>query len=153
MKTFTQFLEEARQFTGIRKGGKPNRTIGFMTLHHGTDEKSAKSIKKTGPRPSPQGSEGPGHYVTPDPKKADKYANIVSKERKKKPGRVSYRVSTSSVERTSDIPKGLTNKTKTTKQKPVVQNTKTGHVVMEPEYANKKMIRGDRPPIIVRKKK
>jgi hypothetical protein len=153
MKTFTQFLEEARQFTGIRKGGKPNRRIGFVTLHHGTDEKSAESIKKTGPRPSPKGSEGPGHYVTPIRKKADQYANIVSKERKQKPSRVSYRVSTSAVSRTSDIPKGLTDKRKTSKEKPVVQNTRTGHVAMDADYANKKMIRGDRPPIIVRKRK
>lgn len=153
MKTFTQFLEEARRVTPIRTGNKPNRRIGFVTLHHGTDEKSAESIKKTGPKPSPQGSEGPGHYVTPNRKKADKYAGFTSKSRGQKPGRVSYRVSTSSVERTSDIPKGLTDKPKTTKKKPVVQNTRTGHVVMEPEYANKKMIRGDRPPIIVRKRK
>ena len=76
MKTFTQFLEEAEQ------------KLRFKLYHHGTDAPSATSIRKTGPRPSPQGSHGPGHYVTSDKTKADKYAKFKGAE----PGVVSYRV-------------------------------------------------------------
>ena len=64
MKTYKQFLEEAK------------KRISFVRLHHGSDEDSVKSIKKSGPRPSSKGSEGPGHYVTPDKKKAEKYAEF-----------------------------------------------------------------------------
>ena len=143
MKTYQQFLNEVFKRTG--------RKVGFKLMHHGSDEESVKSIKRSGPRPSSQGSEGPGHYVTPDRKKAEKYAEFTSKQRKKKPSVVSYRVSKEKVTQTSDIPKGLTSKPKTTKEKPVVQNTRTGHVAMDPEYANKRMIR-NKPPTIRRKK-
>ena len=135
MKTFSEFLDEA------------TKRISFKTFHHGSDEKSVASIKGTGPKPSPQGSEGPGHYVTPDRKKAEKYAEFTSKQRNKKPAVVSYRVSTQSIQKTSDIPKGLTSKPKTSVEKPVIQNTRTGHVAMNAEYANKRMIRNPQPVI------
>ena len=137
MRTFSEFLEEA------------TRRISLKTFHHGSDKDSVASIKDTGPRPSPKGSEGPGHYVTPDRKKAAKYAEFTSKQRNKKPAVVSYRVSTQSIQKTSDIPKGLTSKLKTSKDKPVVQNTRTGHVAMDAAYANKRMIRNPQP--IIRK--
>lgn len=134
MKTFQQFLDEAKK-TRIR----------FVTMHHGTDVKAAESIKKSGPKPSPEGSEGPGHYVTPSKKKASQYSEFTSKQRKSKPAVVSYRFSPSKIQRTSEIPKGLTKQSKTTQQKPVYQNVRTGHVVMDPEYANRKMLRTPRP--------
>jgi hypothetical protein len=142
-KTYSQFLDEAFKRTG--------KTIAFKVLHHGSDEDSVKSIKRTGPKPSPKGSEGPGHYVTPDRKKAEKYAEFTSKQRKKKPAVVSYRVSSKKVSKTDTIPKGLTDKKKTTSEKPVVQNTKTGHVAMDADYANKRMIRNPAPTIRKRK--
>jgi len=132
-KTFSQFLEEA------------TKIISLKTFHHGSDEESVKSIKRKGPKPSPQGSEGPGHYVTPDREKAEKYAEFTSKQRNKKPAVVSYSVSTQSIQKTSDIPKGLTSKPKTSAEKPVVQNTRTGHVAMDADYANKRMIRNPQP--------
>lgn len=142
MRTFQEFLEEARK-----------TRIKFVTMHHGTDVDSASSIKKSGPKPSPSGSEGPGHYVTPDPKKAEHYSRFTSKQRGKEPGVVSYRFSPTVIQKTSDIPKGLTNKPKTTKEKPVVQNTRTGHVVMDPEYANRRMVRNPKPILRIRRKK
>ena len=140
MKTYKQFLEEAQ------------KRIAFVRLHHGSDEDSVKSIKRTGPRPSTKGSEGPGHYVTPDKNKAEKYAEFTSKQRKKKPAVVSYRVPKNRVTTTDTIPKGVTSQQKTSKDKPVVRNTRTGHVAMDPDYANKKMIRKTEP-IIRRKRK
>jgi len=137
MKTFSEFLDEA------------TKRISLKTFHHGSDKDSVASIKNTGPKPSLQGSEGPGHYVTPDRKKAAKYAEFTSKQRNKKPAVVSYRVSTQSIQKTSDIPKGLTSKPKTSAEKPVVQNTRTGHVAMDANYANKRMIRNPQP--IIRK--
>lgn len=139
MKTYAEFVEEAFKRTGKR--------IGFKVLHHGSDKDSVESIKKSGPRPSQQGSEGPGHYVTPDRKKAEKYAEFTSKQRNKKPAVVSYRVSTKSIAKTDSIPKGLTSQQKTTREKPVVQNTRTGHVAMDAKYANSKMIRKPMPTI------
>ena len=118
-------LEEAR------------KRITFKRLHHGTDVDSAKSIMKDGPKPSSKGSEGPGHYVTGDRKKARKYAEFTSKQRGKKPAVVSYLVPKKSVSTTDNIPKGVTDKKKTTKDKPVIQNTKTGHVAMDSNYAKK----------------
>jgi hypothetical protein len=144
MITYNQFLEEAFKRTGKR--------IGFVTFSHGSDEDSIKSIKKSGPKPSSKGSEGPGHYVTSDRKKASQYAEFTAKARGKKPGVVSYRVSSKAIQRTSDIPKGLTSQVKTTKAKPVVKNTRTGHSVMDPDYANRTMIQNPQP-IIQRKKK
>jgi hypothetical protein len=138
-KTYSQFLDEAFKRTG--------KTIGFKVLHHGSDQDSVKSIKRTGPKPSPKGSEGPGHYVTPDRKKAEKYAEFTSKQRKKKPAVVSYRVPARKVSKTDTIPKGLTSQQKTTREKPVVQNTRTGHVAMDADYANKRMIRNPSPTI------
>lgn len=142
-KTYTQFLGEAFKRTG--------KKIGFKVFHHGSDVDSVKSIKKSGPRPSPSGSEGPGHYVTPDKKKADKYAEFTSKQRKKKPATVSYRVSSKKVAKTDAIPKGLTSQQRTTKEKPVIQNTRTGHVAMDANYANSRMIRNPSPTIRKRK--
>jgi len=139
MKTYSQFIEEAQ------------KRIEFVRLHHGSDEDSVKSIKRTGPRPSVQGSEGPGHYVTPDKKKAEKYAEFTSKQRKKKPSVVSYRVPKNRVTTTDTIPKGVTSQQKTSKDKPVVRNIRTGHVAMDPDYANKKMIRKTEP--IIRRKR
>ena len=143
MITYQEFIAEAYKRTG--------KTISFLELHHGSDEDSVKSIKKSGPRPSPKGSEGPGHYVTPDKKKAKKYAEFTSKSRKKKPAVVSYRVQKKKITKTDSIPKGLTSQKKTTSEKPVVQNTRTGHVAMDADYANKKMIRKTYP--IIRRKK
>lgn len=143
MKTYKEFISEALKRTG--------KKIGFVRLHHGSDQDSVKSIKKTGPRPSPKGSEGPGHYVTPDRKKADKYAEFTSKQRKKKPAVVSYRVPKKRITKTDSIPKGLTSQKKTTSKKPVVQNTRTGHVAMDADYADKKMIRNPKP--IIRRKR
>lgn len=142
-KSYSQFLEEAFKRTG--------KKIGFKVFHHGSDVDSVKGIKKSGPRPSPQGSEGPGHYVTPDKKKADKYAEFTSKQRKKKPSTVSYRVPSERVAKTDTIPKGLTSQQRTTKEKPVIQNTRTGHVAMDANYANSKMIRNPSPTIRKRK--
>lgn len=139
MKTFNEFLEESFKRTG--------KSIEFKILHHGTDTDSATSIKRTGPKPSPQGSQGPGHYVTPDRDKAAKYAQFTSKERNKKPAVVSYRVSPQSIQKTSEIPKKLTSQPQTTPKKPVIQNTRTGHVAMDPMYANKRMIRNPQPVI------
>ena len=143
MITYREFIAEAYKRTG--------KKISFVRLHHGSDEDSVKSIKKSGPRPSPKGSEGPGHYVTPDKKKAEKYAEFTSKSRKKKPAVVSYRVQKKKITKTDSIPKGLTSQKKTTSEKPVVQNTRTGHVAMDADYANKKMIRKTDP--IIRRKK
>jgi len=53
--------------------------------------------------------------------------------------------------KTNTRPKGLTSQRKTTSEKPVVQNTRTGHVAMDANYANKKMIRKTVP--IIRRKK
>ena len=139
MKTYSQFIEEAQ------------KRIAFVRLHHGSDEDSVKSIKRTGPRPSAKGSEGPGHYVTPDKKKAEKYAEFTSKQRKKKPAVVSYRVPKNRVTTTDTIPRGVTSQQKTSKDKPVVRNVRTGHVAMDPDYANKKMIRKTEP--IIRRKR
>lgn len=138
-KSYSQFLEEAFKRTG--------KKIGFKVFHHGSDVDSVKSIKKGGPKPSPKGSEGPGHYVTPDKNKADKYAEFTSKQRKKKPATVSYRVPSKRVANTDTIPKGLTSQQRTTKEKPVIQNTRTGHVAMDANYANSKMIRNPSPTI------
>lgn len=143
MKTYSQFLEEALKRTGKR--------IGFVRLHHGTDDESAKSIRQHGPRPSPQGSQGPGHYVTTNRKKASQYATFTSGQRKKKPSVVTYRVSSKAIQKTSEIPKGLTNKPQTSSQKPVVRNVRTGHSVIDPEYAKGKMIRNPEP--IIRRKR
>jgi len=143
MITYREFIAEAFKRTG--------KITSFVELHHGSDEDSVKSIKKSGPRPSPKGSEGPGHYVTPDKKKAEKYAEFTSKSRKKKPAVVSYRVQKKKITKTDSIPKGLTSQKKTTSEKPVVQNTRTGHVAMDADYANKKMIRKTDP--IIRRKK
>jgi len=143
MITYREFIAEAYKRTG--------KKISFVRLHHGSDEDSVKSIKKSGPRPSPKGSEGPGHYVTPDKKKAEKYAEFTSKSRKKKPAVVSYRVQKKKITKTDTIPKGLTSQKKTTSEKPVVQNTRTGHVAMDADYANKKMIRKQEP--VIRRKK
>jgi len=142
MITYREFIAEAYKRTG--------KKISFVRLHHGSDEDSVKSIKKSGPRPSPKGSEGPGHYVTPDKKKAEKYADFTSKSRKKKTAVVSYRVQKKKITKTDSIPKGLTSQKKTTSEKPVVQNTRTGHVAMDADYANKKMIRKTDP--IIRRK-
>jgi hypothetical protein len=144
MKSYNEFISEAFKRTG--------KKISFVRLHHGSDEDSVKSIKKGGPRPSPKGSEGPGHYVTPDKKKAEKYAEFTSKQRKKKSAVVSYRVPKKRIATTDSIPKGLTSQKKTSKEKPVVRNTRTGHVAMDADYANKKMIR-KHEPIIRRKRK
>jgi len=144
MKTYKDFITEAFKRTG--------KKIEFVRLHHGSDKDSVASIKKSGPRPSPKGSEGPGHYVTPDRKKANKYAEFTSNQRKKKPAVVSYRVPKKSISKTDTIPKGLTSQKKTTAEKPVVRNTRTGHVAMDSDYANKRMIRKTEP-IIRRKKK
>ena len=143
MKSYKEFVSEAFKRTG--------KKITFVRLHHGSDEDSVKSIKKSGPRPSPKGSEGPGHYVTPDKKKAEKYAEFTSKQRKKKPAVVSYRVPKDRITKTDTIPKGVTSQQKTSKDKPVVRNTRTGHVAMDPDYANKKMIRKTEP--IIRRKR
>ncbi len=140
MKSYKEFITEA------------DKRIQLIRLHHGSDEDSVASIKKSGPRPSPKGSEGPGHYVTPDKKKANKYAEFTSNQRKKKPAVVSYRVPKKSISKTDTIPKGLTSQKKTTAEKPVVRNTRTGHVAMDSDYANKRMIRKTEP-IIRRKKK
>jgi hypothetical protein len=144
MKTYSEFLEEAFKRTGKR--------IGFVNLHHGSDEDSVSSIKQTGPRPSAQGSQGPGHYVTTDKGKATKYAEFTSKGRGKKPAVVSYRVSSKKVQKTSEIPKGLTKTQQTNSEKPVVRNVRTGHSVIDSEYAKGKIIHNPKP-IIVRKKK
>jgi hypothetical protein len=145
MKTYSKFLEEAFKRTG--------KTIGFKVLHHGSDKDSVESIKKSGPRPSSQGSEGPGHYVTADKKKAEKYAEFTSKQRNKTPAVVSYRVSTKKITKTDSIPRGLTSQQKTTRKKPVVQNTRTGHVAMDADYAKSRMIRKPIPIIKKPKKK
>jgi hypothetical protein len=144
MKTYSEFLEEAFQRTGKR--------IGFVQLHHGSDEHSVSSIKQIGPRPSAQGSQGPGHYVTTDKGKATKYAEFTSKGRGKKPAVVSYRVPSTRVQKTSEIPKGLTNKPQTNSEKPVVRNVRTGHSVIDPEYAKGKIIHNPQP-VIARKRK
>lgn len=143
MKSYQEFINEAFQRTG--------KKITFVRLHHGSDEESIKSIKKSGPKESSKGSQGPGHYVTTDSGKAKKYAEFTSKNRNKKPGVVSYLVSKKSIRQTSEIPKGLTDKRQTDKDHPVVQNTKTGHSVIDAEYANRKMIRNPQP--IIRKPK
>ena len=139
MKTYSQFIEEAEE------------RIEYVRLHHGSDEDSVKSIKRTGPRPSAQGSEGPGHYVTPDIKKAEKYAEFTSKQRKKNPAVVSYRVPKNRVTTTDKIPRGVTSQQKTSEDKPVVRNVRTGHVVMDPNYAKEKMILKTKP--IIRRKR
>ena len=54
---------------------------------------------------------------------------------------------------TENIPKGLTATRKTTDEKPIVRNRRTGHVVIDPEYANRKMIRNPQPIIRPSKKK
>jgi hypothetical protein len=144
MKTYSEFIEEAFKRTGKR--------IGFVSLYHGSDEDSTKSIKNTGPKPSPKGSQGPGHYVTTDRKKASQYADFTSKQRGKKPGVVTYRVSSKKIRKTSEIPKGLTDKPQTTSEKPVVRNVRTGHSVMDPSYAKERMVKNP-APIITRKKR
>jgi RHS repeat-associated protein len=54
--------------------------IGF----HGTSEKFAKEMQRTGPKPefgtAPNLSYGPGFYTTPDVSKAQRYANFNSKK-------------------------------------------------------------------------
>lgn len=136
MKTFTQFLEEAEH------------RLRFKLYHHGTDTPSAASIRRTGPRPSPQGSQGPGHYVTSDITKARKYARFKGEN----PAVVSYRVPKKRVQTTAEIPKKLTDRPQTTPEKPVVQNVRTGHSVMDPKHAERTMIRKV-TPVIRRKSK
>jgi hypothetical protein len=133
MKTYNQFLSEA-----LKRSGK---ILKFNVYHHGSDKDSISGIRKTGPRPSAQGSEGPGHYVTPDRKKAEKYSQFTSKQRGKEPGVVSYRVTPKKVQKVDAIPKGLTAQPKTSKQHPVVHNTRTGHAVMDAEFAKRAMIK------------
>jgi len=135
MKTYSQFITEAQ------------KRLKFKEYIHGSDEKSISSIKRTGPKPSSKGSEGPGHYATPDRKKARQYASFVSKQRNGKPATVSYKVPASRVAVTSNIPKGVTSQKKTTSEKPVVHNKVTGHVAMDSDYANKKMVRNPSPTI------
>ncbi len=50
---------------------------------------------------------------------------------------VSYRVTPKKVQKVDAIPKGLTAQPKTSKQHPVVHNTRTGHAVMDAEFAKK----------------
>ena len=135
MKTYQQFLTEAQ------------KKLEFKRYTHGSDERAISSIKKTGPKPSLKGSEGPGHYTTPDLSKALKYAQLVSKQRNSKPATVSYRVPANRILTTTDIPKGVTSQKKTTPEKPVVHNTRTGHVAIDPGFANKTMIRKPLPTI------
>lgn len=141
MKTYSEFIAEANK-----------RRIRFISLHHGSDVDSIESIKKSGPRGSTKGSQGPGHYVTTDEKKARQYAAFTSKQRGKKPAIVTYRVTPEKIQKTSEIPKGLTDKTQTSKSKPVVQNVRTGHSVMDPDFARKRMVKNPLP-IIRRKRK
>lgn len=139
MKTYKEFITEAR------------KRIKFNIFHHGSDRDSIQGIRSSGPRPSDKGSEGPGHYVTPDRKKAEKYSQFTSKQRGKDPGVVSYSVSPDKIMRVDSIPKGLTNQIKTTDKHPVVYNTRTGHAVMNPEYAQRTMIK-PKPGVIRRKR-
>jgi hypothetical protein len=120
-------------------------------FYHGSDKDSVESIKKHGPKPSKEGSEGPGHYVTRDRKKAEKYAEFTSKQRGKTPAVVQYRVPDTKVQKVSDIPKGLTKQVKTTTTHPVIQNVRTGHAVIDPDVAKRTMITN--PPPIIKKKR
>lgn len=141
MKTYSQFIAEAQ------------KRLTFRIFTHGSDKESISSIKKTGPKPSPAGSEGPAHYATPSSDKAGKYASLVSRQRNSTPATVSYRVPVNRIATTTNIPKGVTSKKKTTPENPVVHNTVTSHVAMEPEYANRTMIRNPPPTIKAKKSK
>jgi hypothetical protein len=135
MKTFDQFIEESAR-----------RRLSFARLYHGTDGDSAKSIRMSGPKSSKEGSQGPGHYVTPDSVKARKYAEFTSKQRGKKPSVVSYRVPPPKITRVDDIPKKLTTEPQVSSTTPVIYNTKTGHAVIDSDYAKTKIIQ--QKPII-----
>jgi hypothetical protein len=128
-KTFREFLEESAK-----------RRLSFTKLHHGSDSDSIQSIRKSGPKSSKEGSQGPGHYVTPNVSKSRKYAEFTSRQRGKKPSVVSYRVPTSKITKVDDIPKKLTKEPQVSSEKPVVHNTRTGHAVIDSDYAKNKII-------------
>jgi hypothetical protein len=128
-KTFREFLEESAK-----------RRLSFTKLHHGSDSDSIKSIRKSGPKSSKEGSQGPGHYVTPDASKSRKYAEFTSRQRGKKPSVVSYRVPSHKITRVDHIPKKLTKEPQVSSKTPVVHNTRTGHAVIDSDYAKNKII-------------
>jgi hypothetical protein len=131
-KTLREFLEESAR-----------RRLSFTRFHHGSDSDSIKSIRKSGPKSSREGSQGPGHYVTPDQSKARKYAEFTSKQRGKKPAVVSYRVSSDKITKVDDIPKKLSAEPQVSSKKPVVHNTRTGHAVVDSDYAKGKIIKSN----------
>jgi len=131
-KTLREFLEESAR-----------RRLSFTRFHHGSDSDSIKSIQKSGPKSSREGSQGPGHYVTPDQSKARKYAEFTSKQRGKKPAVVSYRVSSDKITKVDDIPKKLSTEPQVSSKKPVVHNTRTGHAVVDSDYAKGKIIKSN----------
>jgi hypothetical protein len=128
MKSYSEFITEARS------------RLAFTRLHHGSDSDSIESIRKSGPKSSKEGSQGPGHYVTPDAQKARKYAEFTSQQRGKKPSVVSYRVPSDRISRVDSIPKKLTTEPQVSSKKPVVHNTRTGHAVIDTDYAKGRMI-------------
>lgn len=128
-KTFREFLEESAK-----------RRLSFTKLHHGSDSDSIQSIRKSGPKSSKEGSQGPGHYVTPDASKSRKYAEFTSKQRGKKPSVVSYRVPSHKITKVDAIPKKLTKEPQVSSKTPVVHNTRTGHAVIDSDYAKNKII-------------
>jgi hypothetical protein len=143
MKTYQEFITEALQ--------RSKQIKKFNIFHHGSTDSAIRGIRASGPKPSKEGSEGPGHYVTPSKEKAEKYSIFTAKQRGDRPKTISYRVSPQRIQRVDTIPKGLTSDVRTTPEKPVVHNVRTGHAVMDPEFAKRAMIK-PQPGVIRRKK-
>lgn len=137
MKTYTQFIAEARQ------------RIALTRLHHGSDRASIESIRRSGPKSSKEGSQGPGHYVTPDETKARKYAEFTSKQRGKEPSVVSYLVPSNRITRVDTIPRKLTKEPQVSITTPIIHNTRTGHAVIDTNYAKNRIVK---PSSIIRAK-
>lgn len=124
-------IEEA-----LRRSGK---TIEFQRFYHGTTVPTADRFKKK-VKGSLEGSIGAGHYLTPDSKKAKKYADFKGKERQQTPSVLAYRVPKKKVEKIDEIPKKLTRDQRVSGGK-VIQNIRTGHAVIKPEDADRMMVR------------
>lgn len=120
MKSYLEFLNEAE------------KRIKFTRFTRGTTKSRDDESKKTGKLSKTSfGTLGPGHYVTHNRKKAEKYAEINSKQRKDNPAVVHYKVPSHRVHDVDGIPRGTTTENpKTPKGKTVIRNKRSGHSVI-----------------------
>ena len=112
----------------------------MVNFSRGTTQSRADHAQKTGQMSKTSfGTLGPGHYVTHDQKKARKYAEINSKQRKDRPAVVHYKVGKKSVHDVDGIPKGTTTSNPDApKGTKVIRNKRSGHsVFLDPEHAKR----------------